>query len=231
MRVTDRNPLLALRDATIVSLQYGLACRDQEVWGLRWADVHEGYADIHEALSWGQIDDGKTYGSDRRTYYPSLLWADLETWRAAERAYGVSNRDVDFVFPGDLAGPWGVREPSTDACHFTGNQARKWGPKYFTAAVKEVAEHEEGYADVLGATPYALRRGGISLRLRAEDAQVVADQCASSLQMLDRHYAFAIDDLRRQGPRPADTEWRAAREQARQRQRAKLPEGLVLSGV
>ena len=231
-RVNDRNPLLALRDATVVSLQYGLACRDQEVWGLRWRDLHEGYADIHEALSWGVIDDGKTYGSDRRTYYPNLLWEDIQTWRAALRASGVSERGVDFVFAGDLGGrSWGVREVGTDACHFSANQARKWGPNYLTPAVKEVAEHEEGYADVVGATPYALRRGGISLRLRAEDAQVVAAQCGTSLQMLDRHYAFAIDDLRRQGPRPADTEWREARVAALARDRARQSAGLVTAGV
>ncbi|MGA9875373.1 MAG: hypothetical protein WBQ21_06145 [Solirubrobacteraceae bacterium] len=28
--------------------------------------------------------------------------------------------------------------------------------------------------------------------------------------MLSDHYAFAIEDLRRHGPRPADVEWRAA---------------------
>ena len=49
------------------------------------------------------------------------------------------------------------------------------------------------------------------MRLRAEDPQTVADECGTSLQMLDAHYAFAIDDLRRFGPRPFDVEWRAAR--------------------
>jgi len=58
---------------------------------------------------------------------------------------------------------------------------------------------------------YALRRGGISLRLRAEDPQTVASECGTSLQMLSAHYAFAIQDLRQHGPRPADVEWRAAR--------------------
>ena len=216
-RVIDRNPVLALRDATIVSLQYGLACRDQEVYGLRWADVDEKFVEIHEVLSWGQLDDTKTRGSARRTYYPSLLWEDIENWRSALRAYSYGTRSKDFVFPGNLGGKrWGITEP--DGCnHFSGNQARKWGRKFFTPAVAEVAKHEDGYADVLGATPYSLRRGGISLRLRAEDAQVVAKQAGTSLQMLDRSYAFAIDDLRLHGPRPADTEWREARAQARKR--------------
>jgi integrase len=216
-RVIDRNPVLALRDATIVSLQYGLACRDQEVYGLRWADVDEKFVEIHEVLSWGQLDDTKTRGSARRTYYPSLLWEDIENWRSALRAYSYGTRSKDFVFPGNLGGKrWGITEPD-GSNHFSGNQARKWGPKFFTPAVAEVAKHEDGYADVLRATPYSLRRGGISLRLRAEDAQVVAKEAGTSLQMLDRSYAFAIDDLRSHGPRPADTEWREARAQARKR--------------
>ena len=130
------------------------------------------------------------------------------------RAYSYRTRSEDFVFPGDLGGKrWGITEP--DGCnHFSGNQARKWGPKFFSPAVAKVAKHEDGYADVVGATPYSLRRGGISLRLRAEDAQVVAKEAGTSLQMLDRSYAFAIDDLRLHGPRPADTEWREARAQA-----------------
>jgi hypothetical protein len=64
---------------------------------------------------------------------------------------------------------------------------------------------------ILGTTPYALRRGGISLRVRTEDPQTVARECGTSLQMLNIHYAFALEDLRHQPPRPADVEWRAAR--------------------
>jgi len=48
------------------------------------------------------------------------------------------------------------------------------------------------------------------MRLRAEDPQTVASECGTSLQMLSIHYAFAIEDLRQHGPRPADVEWRAA---------------------
>jgi hypothetical protein len=77
-------------------------------------------------------------------------------------------------------------------------------------AVKEAAKHPD-FFPILGATPYSLRRGGISLRLRAEDPQTVASECGMSLKMLSEHYAFAIDDLRQHGPRPPDVEWRAAR--------------------
>ncbi|MFI4989786.1 MAG: hypothetical protein ACHQHO_02560 [Solirubrobacterales bacterium] len=94
--------------------------------------------------------------------------------------------------------------------HLGRSQIRQWGTKYFNPAVAKVAERPE-FKNIAGATPYAMRRGGISLRLRAEDQQTVASECGTSLQMLDSHYAFAIDDLRRHGPRPVDVEWRQAR--------------------
>jgi hypothetical protein len=84
------------------------------------------------------------------------------------------------------------------------------GREIFTPAVEKVAQRPE-FFPILGATPYSLRRGGISLRLRAEDPQTVASECGTSLKMLSDHYAFAIEDLRRHGPRPVDVEWRAAR--------------------
>jgi hypothetical protein len=66
--------------------------------------------------------------------------------------------------------------------------------------------------------------------LRAEDPQTVASECGTSLRMLTDHYAYAIEDLRRNGPHPADTEWRAARtEQAERQVLGSSPSALVLS--
>jgi integrase len=213
MRTRERAPILAERDAAVVSLQYGTAARNQEVWGMRWMSLSESFADIVEVISWGQLNEwGKTeHSTQRRTAVPAILQEDLERWRMILRASGHPARDVDFIIPGDLGGAqFGERDPRTGAVHFTGNQAKKWGPKFFKPAVENVAKQSQ-FADILGATPYAMRRGGISLRLRAEDAQTVAAECGTSLQMLDAHYAFAIHDLRRFGPRPVDIEWRAAR--------------------
>jgi integrase len=212
-RVRLRDPILAERDAIAVSLQYGLAARPQEVWGIRWTSITETFADIVEVISWGELDQyGKTeHSTDRRTAVPGILWEDLTHWRAALRAWGHPARDVDFIIPGDLGGKrWGVEDPDTGAVHLSLSQCKSWGGKFFKPAVAKVAEQPQ-LADVAGATPYAMRRGSISVRLRAEDAQTVASECGTSLQMLDRHYAFAIDDLRRFGPRPFDVEWRAAR--------------------
>jgi integrase len=212
-RAEGREELLAQRDAMVLSLQYGLCARNQEVWGLRWSSLQGEFAWVLEVLSNGRLDEwGKTaHSTQRRTAIPTILQEDLAEWREALNAAGHPARALDFIIPGDLAGPvHGARDPRSGACHFSENQARAWGQRFFTPAVKKAAEQPEFFA-ILGATPYSLRRGGISLRLRAEDPQTVASECGTSLRMLTDHYAYAIEDLRRNGPRPADTEWRAAR--------------------
>jgi hypothetical protein len=213
LRVKPHNPLLAHRDAIVVSLQYGLCARNQEVWGLRWASLDGEFAWVLEVLSGGQLEEwGKTeHSTKRRTAMPSLLQEDLHEWRAALTHASHPARDVDFILPGNLTGPQhGVRDAKTGACHVSESQAHSWGASSFTPAVEKVAQRPE-LAPILGATPYALRRGGISLRLRAEDPQTVASECGTSPRMLNDHYAYAIQDLRRHPPRLADIEWRAAR--------------------
>jgi integrase len=213
LRVEHRDPLLAHRDAMIVSLQYGLGARSQEVWALRWSSIIDSFAWLTEVLTDGRVEEwGKTQSStDRRTLLPSILVEDLAQWRTFLASRGHRTANIDFVVPGDLAGAHrGVREPETGACHFGEEQAKTWRRRCFAPAVGRAAEHP-GLAAIRGATPYALRRGGISLRLRKEDPQTVARECGTSMQMLNRHYAFAIEDLRHHEPRSADVEWREAR--------------------
>ncbi len=213
LRVERRDSIIAHRDATVVSLQYGLAARNQEVWGLRWMSLNGEFAWLTEVLSYGRLEQwGKTdHSTQRRTAIPSILQEDLDRWRAILTEAGHPARDIDFIIPGDLASPrHGVREAETGACHLSKAQAKTWGQQRFTPAVRAVAERPE-FARILGATPYALRRGGISLRLRTEDPQVVASECGTSLKMLSDHYSFPIEDLRQQEPRSADVEWRSAR--------------------
>jgi integrase len=213
LRPAPRKAILAHRDATIVSLQYGMASRNQELWGLRWSSLDGEFVWVTEVLSSGQLQQwGKTERStQRRTAIPGILREDLEQWREILTQAGHPARANDFIIPGNLANPrHGVREAETGACHLSKSQAKTWGADCFTPAVQAVAQHPE-FARILGATPYALRRGGISLRLRTEDPQIVASECGTSLKMLSDHYSFPIEDLRDHEPRPADVEWRAAR--------------------
>lgn len=48
--------------------------------------------------------------------------------------------------------------------------------------------------------------------MRSEDAQMVVGECGTSLDMLNRHYSFALAEYRRKGPQPFDEIWRDARE-------------------
>lgn len=212
--VGARRPLIAYRDATLVSIQFGLGLRNQEVYGMRWSALDRERAHVVEVLSWNQLDEwGKTeHATGRAPKVPALLREDLAWWRERLRERGYPTRGVDFIIPGDLAGEeFGIRDPQTGACHMSSNQAKKWGPRYMAPAVNSVAENHDGYASLRGATPYALRRGGISMRLRSEDAQSVAEQCGTSLEMLSQHYSYEIDDFSHLGPRSGDEQWRTAR--------------------
>jgi hypothetical protein len=39
--------------------------------------------------------------------------------------------------------------------------------------------------------------------LAGEDRQAIAKQCGTSVEMLERNYSFAIEDLEDEGPKPA----------------------------
>jgi integrase len=186
------SPILSLRDATIVSLQFGLALRNQEVYGLRWSSfMLDGRVRIADVLSWDAIDElGKTEkATGRIADVPELLSADLADWRTLLAREGFPVCGAEFVIPGNLAGAhYGAIDEKTGACHMSKNQAQKWRPRCMTPALSAAASRNPAWALIADATPYSLRRGGISARLRGESAQSVADQCGTSLEMLSRHY-------------------------------------------
>jgi hypothetical protein len=83
------------------------------------------------------------------------------------------------------------------------------------AALGLQEEWPDEHGDIVGATPYSLRRGMISLRIRGrEDRQAIAKQCGTSVEMLERSYSFAIEDLEDEGPKSAGEERLRARQLA-----------------
>jgi hypothetical protein len=167
-------------------------------------------ATVREVLSYGALDAGKTEratGPSRRPPLDALLADDLTAWKAALAAHGYPTATDDFLLRGDLGG-----HGAPDG-HMPGSQAHKWPVKYFAPAVRKVAEEwPDEYGDIVGATPYSLRRGMISLRIRAgEDRQAIAKQCGTSVEMLERSYSFAIEDLEDEGPKSAEEERTRAR--------------------
>ena len=207
--------ILDRRDAIILTIQFGLALRNQEVHGLRWSSFPDGArAVISEVLSHDTLEaKAKTErATGRSVKVPALLAEDLASWRVALATAGFDTRPCDFVIPGDLVGPGhGVIERATGAVHATRNQAQKWGPRYLRPAARALARRDPAYEELIAASPYSLRRGGISARLRGEDAQSVAHQCGTSLEMLSRHYSYEIDERWDGTPTPIAQQWRDAR--------------------
>jgi hypothetical protein len=94
--------------------------------GLRWSSLQDGFAWVLEVLSNGRLDEwGKTaHSTQRRTAIPTILQEDLSEWRAALNAAGHRTRALDFIIPGENAGPvHGARDPRSGACHTTTGRA------------------------------------------------------------------------------------------------------------
>ncbi len=204
----NRNPLVPLRNAMYVSMQAQLGCRNQEIWPVQWCAVHDEYTEIDEVLSYKALDAGKTVGSSRNVPHSRLFVADLRGWGTALARAGYPTGPEDFIFPGSLTGDW----RGDPLGHMTGGQAKKWGGRYFKPAAETVDREQQDRHPIGNATPYSLRRGAISLRIRAgEDRQIIAQECGTSVAVIDRHYSFALEDLRREGPRDAYVEREEAR--------------------
>ena len=71
-RLEQRSPLVALRDAMAVSVQYGLGMRNQEIWPLTLGDVAGRPATVREVLSYGALDARKTEGATGRARRPPI---------------------------------------------------------------------------------------------------------------------------------------------------------------
>lgn len=178
------------RNAAYVSAQHGLAARNQEIWGLRWRyvgvrgpDGSDDWIHIATVLSWGALDEGKVSGALRLARVPSYLFDDLAAWRLVAEEYGFDTGPNDFVFPGVAR-----------AGHMTSSQAHSWNDRQLRPALREAIKRYPALAAVEKATAYSLRHGGISLRVRAgDDPATVAAECGTSIEMLSRRYAHALD--------------------------------------
>ena len=178
-RLEQRSPILAVRDATAVSVQYGLGMRSQEIWALTIGDVAGPRAAVHEVLSYGALDAGKTErvtGPSRRAPIDALLADDLTAWATALAAHGYPTAADDFLLRGDVGGH-GAQDG-----HMTGNQAHKWpGNTSRQPCARSPRSGRDEHRDIVGATPYSLPRGIISLRIRAgEDRQAIASTAAQA---------------------------------------------------
>jgi integrase len=91
-RLEQGSSLLALRDATAVSVQCGLGMRNQEIWALTLGDLAGRRATVREVLSYGALDAGKTEGATGRARRPpidALRADDISVWATALAANGI----------------------------------------------------------------------------------------------------------------------------------------------
>lgn len=193
MRRHERGrPGRALRDYTIGVLQYCTGARNQDLFGLRWTDVHPSYISFEHALTFGGransrglLLTGKVGHSERRTPISDILSHALADWRRETMRLDLTPTQTRWVIPG--------QHPDG---HFSSSQARKWPRDCFQAAARRLAEREpQRWAFLARVTQYSLRRGHISVRLRrGEDAAKIATECATSVDMLLRHYYSDVQD-------------------------------------
>ncbi len=230
--ITAPGGLRALRDATATLTQYLLGARNQELWGLRWEEVERRTTSIIEVVSYGALDTPKTSGSARTIRTPALLLEVLDAYREALTAAGRPPAPDDFIFAGEhpqdghmtaqQARLWPRRyfKPVCDALAgaqvtVTRQPRRRRGeaerPAPLVLARYDLSDVPAGDFHYLArSTQYALRRGHMSVRLRAgEDSVLIANSCGTSVQMLHRHYA---DDIAEAGSdsRPLEEQLREA---------------------
>ncbi len=172
------------RDVTIASFQFLTGCRNQDVFGLRWGQMTNDHIEFTDVISAGKLSPGKVSGSERNFPTNAVLEELLDRWRRSLEAGGIPISDESFVFPG-----------TKKAGHWSESQMKQWGPRRFKPACARASKRLPALQHLEEASPYSLRRGHISYRLRrGDDLAVVARQCGTSVQMLVRHYWRETED-------------------------------------
>jgi hypothetical protein len=120
---------------------------------------------------------------ERSKRVPAIVHQWLVAWREVAAASGLPAGDRDFIIPG----------AATDG-HFSLNQHKRWGGKYFHPAACAVADAHPEFAYLARATPYSARRGHITCRILAgEPVEIIARSCGTSPATIHRHYFVVID--------------------------------------
>lgn len=175
------------RDAILVRCEFGLGLRPEEMAAAQWRALArptprgDWVLIVDNALSHGRVTGVKT--TERSKRVPPIVRDWLTEWRAVATAHGIPTSDESFIVPG-----------ASGAGHFTLNQHKKWGGRYFRPAAETVATAHPHLSHLGRATPYSARRGHITCRILAgEPVQVIARSCGTSPATIHRHYFVAID--------------------------------------
>jgi len=193
-RTPGRPVWMPARDATAVSMLYGLGLRPQEVFGATFRQLSPRRFRVEQVLTKGIGPGGrakpvgriiaaaKTPEGVRTMTMRGWLDEELHEWRASLVAAGFRAGDDDFIIPG--AAPDG---------HYTLQQQHNF-IRDIKACGRRAAALDPQMSFLQKVTPYSLRRGHISLRVLAgEDIKRIADECGTSTAMIHRHYLHELD--------------------------------------
>lgn len=198
-RIGRAKRLMAVRDASLVSLMEMTGCRPGEALALRWGEIEQRVS-IVRGLSGKEIVERTKTGRDRSTPLPAPLRADLEALR--ELSGGGAD---DYV----LQTPAGIHWVETDW--------RNYRSRHFTTALERVEAEWEGWrrgledeaaaresvTGLVGTRPYDLGRHTHSALMLASgmSLQRLARIQGHSIRVLDQAYAEEIHEFEERSER------------------------------
>ena len=192
----DQTSVRGSGDALLVSLLAYGGLRPQEALALRWADIGKRTITVDKAASFGEEKATKTE-SGRSVPLCAPLADDLAAWR---RANG-GPHDPALVFPGPSGALW-----SHSA--FNNWRSRVWRP-----ALVRLAAADPNLGQLVTARPYDCRHSFVSLHLRASENPIeVAEWAGHAPDVMWRHYAHVVKELRGEPVVPVDRQILFARE-------------------
>lgn len=192
----DRSGVRGFGDALLVSLLAYGGLRPQEALALRWADIGKRTITVDKAASFGEEKATKT-ADGRAVPLGGLLADDLAAWR---RSQG-NPPDPALLFPGPTGSLW-----SHSA--FNNWRSRVWRP-----ALIRLAEADANLGQLVTARPYDCRHSFVSLHLRAGENPIeVAEWAGHAPDVMWRHYAHVVKELRGEPSVPVDRQILLARE-------------------
>jgi hypothetical protein len=128
-------------------------------------------------------DRGTIVAVDSRRHRIDLDNQWLVDRRQTAAAHVLPVAEDDFIVPGMAADG-----------HFSLNEHKKWGSRYFRPAAEAVAREHLHLAHLARATPYSARRGHITCRILARElVEEIARSCGISPTTIHRHYYVASD--------------------------------------
>ena len=178
-RQTISDPARGWRDSCFVQLMAYAGLRPGEALALTWDDIGRQTIAVDKAVRDGTIGPTKT-GTIRSVPMPWGLASDLHALREVTKRL-----DHDLVLPAHDGGLW------------TQTDFKNWRTRVWKSALKTLSEQDPPLPQLASVRPYDCRGSFVSIQLRAGvNPLQIAEWCGHGPQVLFRHYAGIINELR-----------------------------------